>query len=64
MQETTTIAINFNDRFGRRIVFVLNNDQKCVVASWEDSQPTKYDKEITNTDFYRLLTSEETHHPR
>jgi hypothetical protein len=60
MQETTTLAVEMNDRLGRRLVLLLNNDQRCVVAAWIEEGPgvtlgLKYGETLSNTQFYERL---------
>jgi hypothetical protein len=55
--ETEMVEINMNDRLGRKIALVLNNDQRCVVGAWisEPGDTAKFDRTIQNTELYERL---------
>lgn len=54
--EYTTLAVDMNDRLGRRLILSLNNDQQCVTAAWiEEDKAVQYDKQISNQQLYEML---------
>ncbi len=58
---TTSIAINFNDRYNRRLVLYLNNDQRYVIGAWVEENPkATYDESLSNTQLYELLSKRES----
>lgn len=53
--ETVSIAVNMNDRLGRRLILLVNNDQKCVVGIWIEEDIQVSYPTITNRDLYQAL---------